>query len=470
MATFGQWAEFGPYFSGGNLCMLKLYHYAAGTTTLKDSYIDREKTTIAAQPMVSDANGIVSGYFDGIYKFRLDLSTDGVTYTTVYTQDKVAIVDQSSSLSGEGASLNTASTLTLGTDGDFFHVTGSTAITALSGTQNRVTLVADSAFTLTYSGNLILFNAANYTTTAGDIFGFINEGANVWREEFRTLSTAALMRTALDLDNRIFSTGDVKISFKTTADPTWVLMDDGTIGDGTSAATTRANADTSPLYTLLWNNIVDVWAPVIGGRGISASVDFAAHKPMALPKQLGLALAGYGAGIRTVSGTSTEVDLTGNTLTVPTNNNRWITGMPVVYTVSSGSITGLTTSVTYYVIRSTATLIQLATTLANAQNGTAIDFTAQSSPIWTLTNTYTMRALGEVVGEESHAISSTEQLAHTHPEQGNQTGGVGVTNLQIITATNNTPQNSALATGSTGGNVAMNILQPTSYRSVMIKL
>lgn len=94
----------------------------------------------------------------------------------------------------------------------------------------------------------------------------------------------------------LFTTGDVKLTLKTTADTGWVLMDDGTIGDASSSATTRANADTENLFTLLWNNTADAQCAVSGGRGANAAADFAAHKTLALPKALGRALATYGSG------------------------------------------------------------------------------------------------------------------------------------------------------------------------------
>jgi hypothetical protein len=96
-----------------------------------------------------------------------------------------------------------------------------------------------------------------------------------------------------------FSTGDAKLTLKNVADPTWILMDDGTIGDATSGATTRANADCQALFTLMWNNILDTWAPVTGGRGASASADWTAHKPIKLTRQLGrsLIIGGTGAGL-----------------------------------------------------------------------------------------------------------------------------------------------------------------------------
>ncbi len=96
-----------------------------------------------------------------------------------------------------------------------------------------------------------------------------------------------------------FSTGDVKLTFKSTADSGWVMMNDGTIGNASSGATTRANADTEALFTVLWNNITNTWAAVSGGRGASAAADFAASKTLALPKALGraLAVAGSGSGL-----------------------------------------------------------------------------------------------------------------------------------------------------------------------------
>jgi microcystin-dependent protein len=93
-----------------------------------------------------------------------------------------------------------------------------------------------------------------------------------------------------------FTTGDVKLTLKTSADSGWVLMNDGTIGNAVSGATTRANADTETLYTLLWNNTADAQCAVSTGRGANAAADFAAAKTLALPKALGRALATYGSG------------------------------------------------------------------------------------------------------------------------------------------------------------------------------
>jgi hypothetical protein len=190
MATFAQFKAFGPYFnSSGSLYTLKIYHYAAGTTTLKDGYTTRTKSATVAQPLESDSAGVASAYWDGIYKFRVDGSTDGVNYSTIYTWDNVSVLDNNPV--GEGDSITSGTTLTLGTDGDVFHVTGSTGpIADISGTQPRVTLIFDSTPTLTHSASLVLSTAADLTVSASDVLEFVNDGSGVWRQVERTAMIA----------------------------------------------------------------------------------------------------------------------------------------------------------------------------------------------------------------------------------------------------------------------------------------
>ncbi|MFO1146640.1 MAG: hypothetical protein U1E33_08915 [Rhodospirillales bacterium] len=112
--------------------------------------------------------------------------------------------------------------------------------------------------------------------------------------------------TNVDIPQTAFTTGDVKQTFRTIADPGWVMMNDGSIGDGSSGATTRANPDAEALFSLLWANTSDAWCKVLAaggstptGRGASAAADWVAHRHILLPKVLGrvLAVAGWGAGL-----------------------------------------------------------------------------------------------------------------------------------------------------------------------------
>lgn len=107
--------------------------------------------------------------------------------------------------------------------------------------------------------------------------------------------------------------GEIETCFFQTAPTGWVMLNDGTIGDASSGATTRANADCEDLFTALWDGSTDSECPVSGGRGASASADFAAHKTIATPliKDCLLAVSGSGAGLtsRTANSTSGANDI-----------------------------------------------------------------------------------------------------------------------------------------------------------------
>lgn len=72
----------------------------------------------------------------------------------------------------------------------------------------------------------------------------------------------------------------------------YVRLNGRTMGNGASGGTERANADTSSLFSYLWNNLTDAIAPVSGGRGASAAADFAANKTITLPSMQGRLFAG----------------------------------------------------------------------------------------------------------------------------------------------------------------------------------
>jgi hypothetical protein len=92
-------------------------------------------------------------------------------------------------------------------------------------------------------------------------------------------------------------TGDIRTSLSSSAPKGWVPMNDGSIGNVGSGATTRANADTFQLYKTIWDGVFNqTWAPVSGGYGSSAIADFIANKTLTLPKSLGRAMAGAGNG------------------------------------------------------------------------------------------------------------------------------------------------------------------------------
>lgn len=109
----------------------------------------------------------------------------------------------------------------------------------------------------------------------------------------------------VDVTVSSFTTGDVMGSYATTKSG-WVLLTGGTIGSATSGATLRANADTSALYTLLWDNVANAQLPIQDSsgvattRGASAAADFAANKRLPVPDWRGRT----GVGVDNMGGTA----------------------------------------------------------------------------------------------------------------------------------------------------------------------
>lgn len=79
-----------------------------------------------------------------------------------------------------------------------------------------------------------------------------------------------------------------------------------------------------------------------------------------------------------------SVNVTTDTITVASNTKKWLTGFPVQMTTSGVLPTGVSALTDYYVIRTSATTIKLATSFANAVAGVAIDITAAGSGTHTI--------------------------------------------------------------------------------------
>jgi hypothetical protein len=88
----------------------------------------------------------------------------------------------------------------------------------------------------------------------------------------------------------IFSTGSLLARYGTGAFAGFVRTNGLTIGNSTSGASERANADTQNLFVYLWNT--DPNLVVAGGRGANALADFNGGKTITLPDYRGTMLAG----------------------------------------------------------------------------------------------------------------------------------------------------------------------------------
>ena len=95
-------------------------------------------------------------------------------------------------------------------------------------------------------------------------------------------------------------TGDIRLSLNSFQPYGWVIMNDGTIGDANSNATTRANIDTFPLFDLIWSTFQasQTLAPMLtsGGApvayGASSVADFGSDNQLTLTLQAGRVIAG----------------------------------------------------------------------------------------------------------------------------------------------------------------------------------
>lgn len=100
-------------------------------------------------------------------------------------------------------------------------------------------------------------------------------------------------------------TGMVVPYVGSSAPSSWLLLNGNTIGSSASGATSRANADTETLFSLLWNSMSNADLPiqdssgVASTRGANAAADFSANKRLPLPNTQGIFIRG--AGSQTIS-------------------------------------------------------------------------------------------------------------------------------------------------------------------------
>jgi len=90
----------------------------------------------------------------------------------------------------------------------------------------------------------------------------------------------------------IASTGDIKYRASAEILLGWVILNGQSIGNATSGATQRANADTQALFVYLWSQCNDAHCPVSSGRGSTALADYNNNKQIALPDLRSRALVG----------------------------------------------------------------------------------------------------------------------------------------------------------------------------------
>jgi len=157
------------------------------------------------------------------------------------------------------------------------------------------------------------WNAEHILSLAADrLIGRDSSGAGAAQEILCTAFARSLLG-ASDLSAFLtaigagaFTTGDVKLTLKITADPGWIMADDSTFGD-TGSGATHTGPEYQQLFGLLWGVVSsDTYAPVYTSGGVlttrsgnTAEAGWNAKYRMSLTKMLGraLAIAGSGSGL-----------------------------------------------------------------------------------------------------------------------------------------------------------------------------
>lgn len=140
-------------------------------------------------PLATEFNGgidndnIASDAAIGNSKLNLATITQNITHSGTMSHTGVVTITKNLKLA-KGADVASANALTLGTDGNYFDITGTTAITSIGtlGVGTVVKLHFDGALTLTHhSTDLVLPGGANITTAAGDECELVEYATGDWR-------------------------------------------------------------------------------------------------------------------------------------------------------------------------------------------------------------------------------------------------------------------------------------------------
>lgn len=316
-------------------------------------------------------------------------------------------------------------------------VTLSPVLIAPTGTDANigVTITPKGTGVITIAGPLTVTGLASVATltTVDNTFSIVGSGdaTKIWKLEVDGITPGTTRTgTVPDYDIRLgnLPAGIGPIPYAGSVVPIGWLACDG-------SAVSRAT------YAALFAAIGTTW-----GIGDGATT-------FNLPDMRGRVPVGDGTGTVFEACTASSA----NGFTVVSNATKWETGQPVVLSNLAGFVTTATAGPTYFVVRVSATNIRLATTLALAQNLTP-DITISGAGTVTVTGTLTARTLGQNGGEEAHAMSSTEDLAHVHVE--NSYAGGGATFAAGGRSDGGALTSAGPSTLSFGGNTAMNIMQP----------
>lgn len=176
------------------------------------------------------------------------------------------------------------------------YTTGQT-ITAAVINSNFTDIAAELTNSLAKDGQTVMtgpVKASTGTAAAPSITFGADLDTGFYRKSANTIGVAAggVEVATIGPGGGFIPTGAMWQYLGTTAPTGWVRGNGRTIGNASSSATERANADTEDLFEFLWENFADAQCAVSSGRGSTAAADYAANKTIALPDLRGRSFFG----------------------------------------------------------------------------------------------------------------------------------------------------------------------------------
>lgn len=253
-----------------------------------------------SRALASDGSGVIStssvtstelGQLSGILSSAVGISdTQTLTNKTIDADSNtITNIENADIKAGAAIALNKLAATTINralvSDGSGF-VSPSTTTATEIGYVNGVTSAIQTQIDSKQTRSVLTTKGDIYVATASDTVTRLGVGTN---GQVLTADSAEPTGLAWASSSAITPTGTMLDYFGTTSPTGYILASGNTIGSAASGATERANADTSALYTLLWDSYSNTILPIQDSagsattRGASAAADFAANKRLPVP-------------------------------------------------------------------------------------------------------------------------------------------------------------------------------------------
>jgi microcystin-dependent protein len=239
----------------------------------------------------------------------------------------------------------------------------------------------------------------------------------------------------------------------------WVRANGRTIGNASSSATERANADTSDLFSFLWTNYADSICAVSSGRGASAAADYAANKTIALPDLRGRGIFGLDDMGNSAAGRL------GSVITSATTNGA--SGGAETVTLAEGNLPSHSHSMAHTHSVSGQTSGQSVSHIHGYSGTTSSNGDHSHTYFASNNDNKSFSGSGSVANAGGTTASTGTTGAHTHTYSGFSDAN-NVDHNHTVSLT--TGAASATNTGTTGSGTALANMPPAFLSTIIIKL